>query len=36
MKCSRCGRLFGSQSELDLHMQQEHQMDDGEEETPGS
>ena len=25
MKCSLCGRLFGSESELQLHMEQEHE-----------
>ena len=27
MKCSLCGRLFGSDLELQLHMDQEHETD---------
>ena len=35
MKCSLCGRLFGSESELHAHMEQEHEADSAEPDQAG-
>ena len=36
MKCSLCGRLFGSESELQLHMEQEHEADSAKQDPASS
>jgi hypothetical protein len=36
MECSLCGRLFGSESELERHKQQEHERDSAGDEPSDS
>ena len=36
MKCSLCGRLFGSDLELQVHMDQEHEADSAEQNHASS